>query len=215
MPRFPFWFYLFVGLILIATGWASKWYVDQLEDAKADALLNAPPQAVQIEALDLRDLGAGNEVTIRAQLSEEITGQVANLDDENPRTGTYFGLFATTALDSKRAVTGILLSEDYIMDASYLESVTVEQGAFGRIVEINGAIGSADGVWRQLERDLEKLGRTFPRDTLTIIPFVEGREVALEPDPNRGNAIFALFALVGAIYIAYGFLRWYLRRREA
>jgi len=215
MRGFPFWFYIVVGLIILAVGGAAKWYVDRIEDAKVEALLSPSPDPIQIEALNLdKDVGPSNEVTIRAQLDMSISGLVTNLDPDNPRTGTYFGLFATGALDNKRVVKGVLLSEDFILDDAYLDTIIVAKGPFGPIVEINGRVGSPDAVWRQIERELEGLGRTFSRDTLTIVPFVEGREVALRPDADRGNMLFGLFALVGAVYIAYGIFRWFSRRRR-
>jgi len=215
IPRLPIWLYIGVGILVLAVGWLLKTSIDLEEDAKAEALLGPAPEMVLIEEFDPdRNIGSGDEVTIRAQLATDLTAKLSMDDGETQRIGTFFGLFPVTALDSKRSVSAILLSETTILEQSYLESVTVGNGAFGPIVEINGQIGSVSNVKIPVARALERMGRVLPEDIVTIVPFVEGREVALRPDPDKGQELFAIFALIGAIYIGYGILRWFLRRRQ-
>lgn len=215
IPRLPIWLYFSIGILVLAIGWVFKISIDLTEDSKAEALLLPAPEAVLLEEFNLgRDVGAGDEVTVRAQLATDVTAKLSTIEDETTVYGTFYGMFPVTALDSKRAVSAILLSENVILEQSFLDKMTVGNGPFGPIVEINGRIGSLSNVQVPIARALEQFGRVLPDDIVTIVPFVEGREIALQPDPNKGSQVFSIFGLVGAIYIAYGALRWYLRRRQ-
>lgn len=191
----------------------SKAYVDYQEDQKAEALLSPPPEPISIEEFYFqRDVGPGSEVTIRAQLSNEIAGRVSTLVGEETRSGSYFGLFPVTALDDKRAISGLLLSEDFILESDFVAGLKVGDGPIGPVIEINGAAGSNEAVAKQIQRDLEALGRTLPADILTVKPFLDGREIALRPDANKGTLVFGIFAFLGFIYLGYGLFRWYRGR---
>lgn len=215
VPRLPFWFYLTVGLFFIAAGFGAKLVVDANEDSKAEALLRPPPEVVRLDVFDkTRDVGAGNEIHIRAQVAPDVSGQIALNDGGDRRSGTFFGLFPVSALDTKRSISALLLSEETILDQSYLDAITVGQGAFGPIIEVNGALGTASNVKIQIQGDLEAMGRTLPSDVTTFVPFLDGRDVALRPNPDRGRLLFLGFGLIGGIYVAYGFLRWFLRARQ-
>jgi len=216
IPRLPIWLYLGIGILVLAIGWVIKVSIDLSEQNKAEALLLPAPEAVLLEEFNPKtDVGAGEEVTIRAQLAAELTAKLSTLDGEIPVFGTFFGLFPVTALDSKRSISAILLSENIILEQSFIDKITVGNGPFGPIVEINGRIGSPSNVQVPIARSLEGFGRVLPDDIVTIVPFVDGREVALRPDLDKGSQVFSIFGLIGGIYIAYGLLRWYLRRKRA
>ncbi len=207
--------YWLLGIGLMA---ASIWFYfgsQKDEAAKALALTQDPPAAVEIASFDrATNVGPADEVVVKGQLDHTMRYTLTYKKKRRETTNWMVPLYASDTTERPDSVKFVLMGEaNAVPMEALLESAT---GIAGErpIVEINGAL-SRPGKFRSMVSDaLVEQGTTLARDAVFIEPFLEGREAGLAPQ-DGGPMGSAMIGGLGLLLFGYGFLRRNSRRKAA
>jgi hypothetical protein len=178
----------------------------QTEAAKAAALAEGPPAAVDLAAFDLaEDRHGANEVNLRGWIDTTLNYELVKRSNGVTTSRRYmYALFGESDPAGSKLVRAALVLTEKEKDAfvAELDRWAVDVNAQGYVFEING-FGSTSVTLGGLAFDaIAEQGLRRADDFVFIEPFFDGREAALAPHgvPAKQRKMFWLIAAGIALF---------------
>ena len=190
-----------------------------LEAAKAAALINGPPAAVDVAKFD-EDLHetAANEVMVQAQPVFTNAYRFTLWGDTSDQHVYMVPLVSATSSDPK-AIVGIAYFQSYSEDFDNITEELMMRGLvdFGKFAPVINYNGELDGMgdWDEMTRDaFTDKGLTMPANPVIVWPYMKGREDALAPSDMNGMTFFGVFSKIAGAIGLFALAKLVLRAKD-
>ena len=202
--RLPPIVYFILSPILLVLGVVLYFYETDRDDQRAAALSHDAPAEIELADIPTSESGSDfNEIVVRAQLDFNNAMELVRTKRGRERGRKLFvPMHPADAADFSAPALAVMEIDGAVSDGE-LAQFYVADGAVGPVFVLNGVLegGTGSDVAQAFE------GRvTLAPDAPTVIPFVEGREAALQAK-NMGMTLLILGLVLAALLGGYGYLR--------
>lgn len=207
-------------MALISAGlfWAAKdshQRVTAHEAEKAQALLAGVPEPVALDEFSEADVHPVDEVHVTAWINLDHNYELTKERRGPDTVRRMYVLFGPgDGPDSNVARGVVVLHPDRVKDFINLLATNVTDPADPRLLfNLNGAREYTPDLSSMVTEALAERGLMKDADFLAVEPYLDGREVALAPDPEAAGRNALAISALGALAGVFALAKFWARRR--
>lgn len=194
---------------------SSAW-VAAHEAEKAEALRQGAPEAVALDAFTQADVGPADEVNVTAWVNTDHNYELTKQRKGTDTVRRMFVLFGPADGPESRVARGVVVLHPGQVDAfiAMVLQNAVDESDPRLLFRLNGAQESRSDLSDMVDDALRERGLVKDADFLVVEPYLEGREVALAPDPGAPARNATMINSAGAIAALLALMKFFADRRR-
>lgn len=193
--RLPWQALLAIALVLCIIGYDAHGRSKAYEQEKADALASGVPAPVALDLFDADDVHLADEVHVTAWINMEYNYELTLQKRGADTVRRMFVLFGPGDGPESKVARGVVVIHPDSVD-SFMElllSGMTDMTDARMLFNLNGRRAALPDLYSMVDDALAEKGLQKDADFFAVTPFLEGRDVALKPDPHAAMNTLKLY----------------------